>query len=156
MSSCKNCKSLLPLDGTIIFCPTCGETILNMEKETEFAGKKKVSLKWQTFLAIIPFCVFISSHRIKKIRKFAIIFIISQAVATIIAGLCTSTLLHPWYLDLFPSENYTDWDGTADTYSGFTFLILTWSISTIFLVYYVRKYSRQWNNKIQLYRLIDK
>jgi predicted RNA-binding Zn-ribbon protein involved in translation (DUF1610 family) len=59
MSSCKNCKALLPSDGAIIFCPNCGETIWSLEKQSlqEKEGKSKMA----DFSCDDTFCIFIAS-----------------------------------------------------------------------------------------------
>src|SRR5687767_4197876 len=123
--------------------------------EREPIRLKKVNLKLQTFLAIVPLCIFIAAYRIQKLKKTTIMYFVFTGAAIILSSSITFYILFPSYIDplfqeLYPAEYYTNYDNTKNIlYYSFLF-ILAWIISTIFPVYYIRKWSKQWNYEREL------
>ena len=148
MLSCKYCKSLIPDERAILFCPFCKEKVFNFNKETLQKQLKKVSIRRQTLLAIIPFFIFIAAYKIKKIRKSLIIYFGSIiGVIAIIFGIIT-------LISFIGITNYFYQDVMAHPLQ--LLCIIGWLISSTIAVYYIRKWSKQWNNKVHLYSLLKK
>ena len=82
--------------------------------------KSKVNIDWQSVFAIIPFVNLYAAYRIQKLRKFLLIFI-------------PFTLALNFGVAIFIPYPYS------------------WPIAAAILIpveiYYMRKWSRQWNEK---------
>ena len=81
---------------------------------------KAVSVRWQMLFAVIPFVYFWAAYRIKKLRKFLLIWI----------GLIGLSFLID-FLVPFPFST-----------------VISLVIEIPILIYYIRKWSIEWNNKI--------
>ncbi len=84
-------------------------------------NKKSVSVRWQMLFAVIPFVYFWAAYRIKKLRKFLLIWI----------GLFGLSLLID-FLVPFPFST-----------------VISLVIEIPILIYYIRKWSIEWNNKME-------
>ena len=82
-------------------------------------NKKSVSVRWQMLFAVIPFVNFWAAYRIKKLRKFSYIWI----------GLFGLNIL-----------------GILVPYPFTT--VITLGIEIQILIYFIRKWSIEWNNKM--------
>ncbi len=81
---------------------------------------KAVSVSWQMLFAVIPFVNFWAAYRIKKLRKFLLIWIGLFGLSLLIS------ILIP-----FPFST-----------------VITLVIEIPILIYYIRKWSIEWNNKM--------
>ncbi|MBD0359380.1 MAG: hypothetical protein ICV56_01525 [Nitrososphaeraceae archaeon] len=84
-------------------------------------NKKSVSVRWQMLFAVIPFVNFWAAYRIKKLRKFLLIWIGLFGLSLLIS------ILVP-----FPFST-----------------VITLVIEIPILIYYIRKWSIEWNNKME-------
>lgn len=164
MDSCKNCKSSISRDSNILFCPQCGANIFDLEQVIKSRRKeniKKVSIKWQTFFSMIPFMPLLAAHRIRKLRKGAIIYTLT-GVAPLFAILIFDYILSINYTNI---ENLALSDPTVlekfrsflnfyNNYWKETFLYWlgasVYLVSSLVMVYFIRKWSAAWNKEIAL------
>jgi len=82
--------------------------------------QRPVSIGWQTVLMFVPYVWFYAFYRIEKLRRGIVICFISHGI-----GILTLTILPPVY-------------GVSLTFV-FTFAIT---------IYFIRKWSREWNDKL--------
>ena len=139
VASCKYCKSLLPSGLLIFFCPECGETITNAEHEMvkkKSQNFRRVSMKSQMFFTIMPFITFLAAYRIKKLKKFFMIYSIA-----IFTSLYISFLI---FLPFF----FFDFLYPLRALYFFFIIFFTWLISSLIMIYFIRKWSIQWNKLI--------
>jgi hypothetical protein len=141
--SCKYCSALLPPDLITLFCPECGATLTNLEKEMARKRNKdrrsQVSIKLQAFFAIIPILTFVASYRVKKFRKCIIIYSIAL-VAALINGVYILQTLR-----LIGAE-----------YSGALLSLLSlWLVPSSIMVYFIIKWSRYWNKVFALLQHLE-
>ena len=151
MESCKNCKALLPSDLIMLYCPECGITITNIEKRTEkknFRKLRKVSIKMQILLTILPLLLFVTSYRIFKLRKSVLIY----AILSIGSLLYLFLFFHGYMLNIlyaedFYNHNFDYYQLTYISYISYP-IISFWIIPSVVVVYFILKWSKLWNKKI--------
>jgi hypothetical protein len=90
---------------------------------------KKVNMKWQTLSVIVPLTFIFACHEIKKTRKGLLIYFPLEIGLSIISG---------YLAGLF------DWP----PYSGLAVFIIDYVPYIITGIYFIRKWSIEWNKKI--------
>jgi len=160
MTSCKTCKSLLPIEKIMLFCPFCGETVFNIDKEIEKEEKaiKKINLKEQIFLSMLLFFNSRTSYKIGKMKIIGIIDLISIviAIAWFYGILYLSTLENQSNIFyLFKNILYyilpPFWMISYDyaIVLPIDVLYITWLINTPLTLILIIRWSIQWNKKIE-------
>jgi hypothetical protein len=164
MDSCRYCKSSISRDSNVLFCPQCGANIFNLEQEVkrrQKRGIKKVSIKWQTFLSMIPFMPLVAAYRIRKLRKAFIIYVIA-AVLPLFAILIFNAIVDTQYSNIRDQaltdptvlERFRSFSTFYDSFWKQTFPYLLWISlylgSSLVMVYFIRKWSTGWNKEIAL------
>jgi hypothetical protein len=169
MDSCRYCKSSISRDSNILFCPQCGANIFDLEQEVKRRQKdgiKKVSIKWQTFLSIIPFMPLVAAYRIRKLRRALIIYVIA-AVLPLFAILIFNAIIDIQYSDIHEQalsdptvlERFSSfltfyddfWKGTFPTLLGTSLYVVSSSV----MVYFITKWSIGWNKEIALLHYLE-
>jgi len=84
-------------------------------------NQKPVNLKWQTILCIIPFGWIFAYYEIQKLKMGVIIFAVTYGMSFV------GSFVFPWPFSTIPMA------------------VITLSIQ----IYYVRKWSREWNKKFE-------
>ena len=143
MDFCKNCKSLLPQNLVILYCPECGITLTNLEKSIrqDKQNSKMISIKTQILFAILsfilPFLLFVTSYRIHKLKKTLLLYTI-LSLGSFIFLIFVNTIL----IKIF--NPYANID-------QFPFHILFISVCIIpssFMIYFITKWTKSFNAKI--------
>ena len=83
---------------------------------------KTVSVYWQMLFAVIPFVKFWAAYRIKKLRKFLLLWIVLEFGVSLLIS-----ILIP-----FPFS-----------------LVVILVIEIPIMIYYMRKWSIEWNNNVR-------
>lgn len=129
MVSCKFCKALLPTDIITLFCVECGIPITNFEQDkTKLKNQniKRVNVKWQIFLTIIPFMFLLALHRINKLKRGLITYVITFFLS-IYAFLPLLYIFSDYFL---------------------YYLLIYWITPSLVVMYYVIKWSKYWNKRL--------
>jgi hypothetical protein len=121
--------------------------MFDIDKERKI-HTEEVNIKTQIFLAWCPYITFLAAYRIKKLRRFAIIF----SIFSFLSFLTTAYLLTdaiPFILYMTAPVNYLV---VYHSLQGELLLLYLFiGIANAFpltpvLVYYIRKESIRWNN----------
>lgn len=136
MASCKYCNALLPSEFILLFCPNCGAMITNLEKEMEKIRNQNIrraDMKLQTFFAMIPFINLLAAYRIRKLKISCIIY---------------SILIIALFL-IFFVIGFRSFSPRILFVTSILLIIVT-------MVYFIRKWTRQWNKHIDFLEVINK
>ena len=139
MDSCKHCKALLPPES-MFFCPDCGQIIMHDHKMTAKRNIKRVGMRTQVLLAIIPLVNVVSAYRVKKIKKLLVVYFSSVA-----ASFFPALALNSFYLYRIPSGYESNF---SELYTIFFWIVLSWLIQSVMMVYFIRKWSTRWNKQV--------
>jgi hypothetical protein len=105
----------------------------------------RVSMKWQVIFAIIPFINFVAAYKINKLKKTSIIYSISAAVTFF------TLFLTGYFLPVGVGSflYYSIAEITEYQYSNYVmYFIIFGLIPSLVMVYFIIRWSRQWNKLI--------
>jgi hypothetical protein len=140
MDSCEHCKALLPPES-MFFCPDCGQIIMYDHKMRAKRNSKRVGMRTQVLLAIIPLVSLVSAYRVKKIKKSLVIYFSSMAAAAFLLVLVL--------ISSGVSRNESYYYGSDSYILAMMGLILGALLSpSIMMVYFIRKWSTRWNKQV--------
>jgi len=156
-----------------LFCPACGEPIFDGEKELtsrKFEGNKRLKMNLQMLFLFIPFLAFVAAYKVKKLKKFAIIYPLTFISSTILLLILLYVLdvvfsFGVWingddfyiYYILSPEYHLYILTGSQSSYYILQIIIsiiITSLATSLFLVKIIRKWTIQWNNLFDIHSLL--
>jgi hypothetical protein len=124
---CKYCKAPLPLDVVVLFCPDCGQSINLDAQATKQKTLKPVDIKSQYILTFIPFLNLIAARKLGTFKQS-------------IARLIPDAFLLFIFLAMIAYPN--------TRHSNLLYFLITWLISSLVMLYFIRRWSVEWNKKL--------
>lgn len=152
MGVCSRCKGLLPPHTVVIFCPTCGIEILDIQKEK---NRRKKSTRWQIFFAFLPYVNIFAAYRIKKLDEF-LRYLALNLVGSVAIIIIFVFYIYPYVFDYIFINQFLDCSGYSYEECKYRYwsiifvlylffgIIIAFPLTPI-LVYYIRKNTMEWN-----------
>ncbi len=144
---CKGCFEVIPSEA-MLFCPFCGntigDTILYLEKDV-IKELKEVRVLGQMILSVLPFINFLAAYRIKKLQKYGLIFALSAIGMSLMSYLYYSISMGSYLKDSHP---------LFGIYASLVYLPLFFTPLPPVQLFFIRKWSIEWNNRLVLFRFI--
>ena len=165
MDSCKNCKSSISRDSNILFCPQCGADIFDMEHKFKNRGKakfKEVSIKWQTFFSFVPFMPLLALYKIRKLRKGVILYTLAAAapflaimIIDYILAIQSDNIDRQADIERVSNSTFQEINNYWKVTFGYWLVTSLYLVSSLVMVYFIRKWSIDWNKEIAFLQYLD-
>jgi hypothetical protein len=144
LTSCDVCSAIIPSE-LILFCPICGNVLINLEQEAS-KQLKKVKIWLQIALSVLPYINLFAAYRINKLKKYALIY------ATLEVGMFI----------IFMSSNFI-YQGSYLKESDPFYMIFLITLLLFFLspfppiqLFFIRRWSIQRNMRITFIQSLNK